>query len=283
MRKARKGRLCLPLAVFGLLVTISHSTAGQQAAGTQRADPQKPAEEKAADQQAPGPEGQQPSAPAPGQGEAKPGDQGKKAQENQTQSGTSKDRLFFLLPNFLTLENAAQVPPLTTGQKFKLEARSTFDPVQFSYYFVLAGINQAANAEAGYGQGAQGYGKRFGAIFADSTIENVMVGAAFPSLLRQDPRYFQKGKGGFGRRTWYALTRIFVTRGDSGHAQFNASEIFGSAIAAGISTYSYHPEADRQFGNVVGTWGTQLGLDSFSFMMKEFWPDIRRFVKRKKS
>lgn len=283
MRKARKVRLCLPLAVFGLVGTITLSTAGQQAAGTQSVDSQQPAEQKAAQQQAPEPQGQQPPVNPSGQGEAKPQEREKKPQENQPQSGTSKDRLFFLMPNFLTLENASQVPPLTTGQKFNVVARSTFDPFQFTYYFILAGISQGANSEGGFGQGAQGYGKRFGAIFADTTIENFMVGAVFPSLLRQDPRYFQKGKGGFGRRTWYALTRIVVTRGDSGNTQFNASEVFGSALSAAISTYSYHPQGDRNLANLGEVWGTQLGLDSFGFMMKEFWPDIRRYLRKKKT
>lgn len=214
------------------------------------------------------------------QGEQKPAS-AEKQQEEQPRSGTSKDRILFLLPNFLTLENAGNMPPLTPAQKFKAVARSTFDPVELAYYGVLAGFGQAIDDEPGYGQGMQGYAKRYASIFADTTIENFMVGAAMPSLLKQDPRYFQKGKGSFGQRAWYAITRIFVIRGDNGHTQFNASEIFGSALAAGISTYSYHPEDDRKFGNVVNTWGTQMSLDSFANMMKEFWPDIRRHFHKK--
>lgn len=116
---------------------------------------------------------------------------------DKNQSGTSNDRLFYALPNFLTLENAGQVPPLTVGQKFKVVTRGSFDYIQIPWYGFLAGISQAENSEPGYGQGAQGYGKRFGAYFADGTIENYFTGAIFPSLLRQDPRFFQSGKGGF--------------------------------------------------------------------------------------
>src|SRR5271170_3398051 len=79
----------------------------------------------------------------------------------------SKDRLFFALPNFLTLENSAHVPPMTTGQKFKVAIRSSFDYVQIPWYAALAGISQAENSEPGYGQGAEGYAKRFGSQFAD--------------------------------------------------------------------------------------------------------------------
>jgi hypothetical protein len=211
-------------------------------------------------------------------------------------SGTSKDRLFFALPNFLTLENAGQVPPLTAGQKFKVVARGSFDPIQIVWYGALSGISQAENSEPGFGQGAEGYGKRYGAYAADGTIENFFVGAILPSVLHQDPRYFQSGRGSFFNRTEYAVSRIFVTRSDSGHRQFNFSEIFGSAIASGISTYSYHPgrtligrnsngaldytASDRTLKNTASVWGSQVGYDTITLVIKEFWPDIRRKVRK---
>jgi hypothetical protein len=195
-------------------------------------------------------------------------------------SATSKDRLFFALPNFLTLENAGQVPPLTRGQKFAVVARGSFDPVQIVWYAALSGICQAENCEPGYGQGAQGYGKRYGAYAADGTIENFFVGAILPSVLREDPRYFQSGQGSFFDRTGYAVSRIFVIRTDSGHRQFNFSEIFGAAIASAISTYSYHPHADRTLANTASVWGSQIGYDTITLVVKEFWPDIRRKLKK---
>jgi len=198
------------------------------------------------------------------------------------QPGTSNDRLFYTLPNFLTLENAGQMPPLTTGEKFKVVARGSFDYVEFPWYAALAGISQAQNSEAGYGQGAAGYGKRYGAAFADGTIENFMVGAVFPSLLKQDPRFYQSGHGTFWHRSGYAISRIFVTRTDSGHEQFNFSEFLGSALAAGICTYSYHPRADRTLANTASVWGTQVGYDMLTIVVKEFWPDIRRKLSHKK-
>jgi len=212
------------------------------------------------------------------------GDKGKgdKDDKSQEQNGTSKDRLFYALPNFLSLENAGQVPPLTTGQKFKVVARGSFDYIQIPWYGFLAGISQAEDSEAGYGQGAEGYEKRYGAYYADGTIENFMTGAILPSLLHQDPRFFQSGQGGFWRRTEYSISRIFVTRTDSGGQQFNYSEVFGSALSAGISTYSYHPRSDRNIGNTLSVWGTQVGYDTITIVVKEFWPDIRRKLKKKK-
>ena len=198
-----------------------------------------------------------------------------------SQSGTSNDRLFDVLPNFLTLENAGQLPPLTTGGKFKVVARGSFDYGDFVWFGLLAGISQAENGEAGYGHGAAGYGKRYGAYFADGITENFMVGAVLPSLLKQDPRYYQSGQGKFLHRLGYAVSRIMITRTDSGGKQFNYSEIFGSAISAGISTYSYHPHADRTLSNTASVWGTQVGYDTIAIVLKEFWPDIRRKLRRK--
>jgi hypothetical protein len=230
---------------------------------------------------------QQPPASQP---QSKTGEAGKddkdkddKTKDQTDQTGTSKDRLFFTLPNFLTVENAGQIPPLTTGQKFKVVTRSSFDYVEFPWYGFLAGISQAENSEPGYGQGASGYGKRYGAAFADGTIENFWTSAIFPSVLHQDPRFFQLGKGGFWHRTGYAISRIFVTRSDSGTSQFNASEIFGSAISAGISTYSYHPHADKTVSNSFSVWGSQIGYDTIVIVVKEFWPDIRRKISHKKT
>jgi hypothetical protein len=127
-------------------------------------------------------------------------------------------------------------------------------------------------------------------------VENFMVGAVFPSALHQDPRFYQLGQGGFFRRTGYAVGRIFVTRSDSGHKQFNYSEIFGAATAAAISTYAYHPSStfvrtptnphlfvgsDKTLSNTLDTWGTQLTLDTITLVVKEFWPDIHRKMSHK--
>lgn len=218
--------------------------------------------------------------------QASPADKAAEADKNQGPqgtSGTSRDRLGFVLPNFLTIENAGKVPALTAKQKFAVVARSSFDWAQYPWYGFLAGVSQAENSEPGYGQGAAGYGKRYGAAWADGTIENFWTAAILPTVFRQDPRYFQKGKGGFWHRTAYAVSRIVVTRSDSGNNQFNASEIFGSAIAAGISTYGYHPHEDKTLRNTASVWGSQVGYDSLSFFVKEFWPDIRRKLRKQKN
>ncbi|MGA3240613.1 MAG: hypothetical protein ABSG03_30445 [Bryobacteraceae bacterium] len=195
-------------------------------------------------------------------------------------SGTSNDRIFYTLPNFLTLENADKAPPLSVGEKFKVTARSSFDPVTFIWHGLQAGISQANNSEPGYGQGAEGYAKRYAQNFADGTIENFTTQAIFPSILHQDPRYYQSGQGGVKRRILYAVSRIFVTRTDSGQSQLNYSEFLGSSTAAVISTYSYHPRGDRNLSTAGSVWASEVGFDALNNLIKEFWPDIRRKLNR---
>jgi len=239
---------------------------------------------RAQDQSAPAqqatPQIQSPSSPQQAQSGATTQQEKEKTREQQT--GTSNDRLFYTLPNFLTIENASEVPRLTVKQKFAVVARGSFDYVEYPWYAFLAGISQAENSEPGYGQGAQGYGKRYGAAFADGTIENFWTAAILPSVLRQDPRFYQMPDGTFMHRTEYAVSRIFITRSDSGSRQFNFSEIVGSAISAAISTYSYHPRADRTIGNTASVWGSQVGYDTLTIEVKEFWPDIRRMIRKKR-
>jgi hypothetical protein len=262
----------LGVAGLGLALVLSLGQALAQPTSEQKDAGQNPAPQTAP-----------PTAPA--SAPASPPDQSKSAGGKTVApaSGTSNDRLMFALPNFLTLENGANVPPLTTGQKFRVVVRSSFDYVAIPWYGLQAGISQAENSEPGYGQGAVGYGKRFGAAAADGTIENFMTSSIFPSVFHEDPRYFQLGKGSFVHRAGYSVSRILVTRTDSGHQQFNISEIIGSALAASISTYSYHPRADKTIVNTAEVWGNEVSYDTLTIVLKEFWPDIRRAIRKKKN
>ena len=211
-------------------------------------------------------------------------------------AGTSNDRLFYALPNFLTLQNSGKLPPLTAGEKFKVVALGTFDPVNYPWWGLLSAISQGEDSERQFGQGWVAYAKRYGITAGDSITENFMVGAVFPSILHQDPRFYPSGKGSIPRRTLSAATRVFVTRGDSGNKQFNFSEVFGAAFAAAVSTYTYHPRSayistttnphlfvpsDQTLSNVFDVWETQVALDAVTFVVKEFWPDIHRKLSHK--
>jgi len=203
---------------------------------------------------------------------------GKSKLEKET--GTVNDRIFEVLPNYGTVENANELPPISSGQKFRLATAGVFDWAAYPFNGLLSAIDQAKDEPKSWGQGWGAYGKRFGASFADNSIGTYMTTAIFPSLLHEDPRYYQLGKGGFRRRAYHAVNRLFVIRTDSGHDRFNYSESVGNAIAAGISNI-YHPEEDRTVSRNLTTFAFLIIYDGLSNELKEFWPDIRRKVFRK--
>lgn len=197
------------------------------------------------------------------------------------QNAVKNDRMFFVMPNYLTVQNEGQVASIPWKEKFAITAKGSFDPYEFVVVGILSGIRQAENAYPAFGQGMEGYGKRYGTAFADQVDGNIMVGAVFPTMLRTDPRYFQLGRGKFLHRMEYAFSRIFVTRRDSGGRLFNFPEFLGNATAITISNV-YYPEADRGFSASAHNWGVQMGIDAFGNELKEFWPDIHRYLLKKK-
>ena len=234
------------------------------------------AQEPAPQQPAPAPSAPQSKSEKDGQDKDNPGATvGKSKLEKET--GTVNDRIFEVLPNYGTVENAHELPPLTSGQKFRLATASVFDWGAYPFNGVLSAIAQARNDPKQWGQGWGAYGKRFGANFADNSIGTYMTTAIFPSLLHEDPRYYQLGKGRFVHRAYHGINRLFVARTDSGHDHFNYSESVGNAVAAAISNI-YHVPADRTASRNATTFGFLILYDGLSNELKEFWPDIRRKV-----
>jgi hypothetical protein len=263
MTFARVFRLRHSLVAFGSLLLVafpSFAQYAQQQAVLDRVALQKQSESQAATQ-------------------SQPGD--KNDQAGKPSEKSKNDRMFFVMPNFLTVGNESQVPPISWKEKFAITAKGAFDPYEFAVVGILAGIRQAENAYPGFGQGFEGYGKRYGAGFADQVDGNIMVGAVYPTILKTDPRYFQLGKGKFIYRFGYAISRIFITRRDSGGRLFNIPEFAGNATAIAISNL-YYPAADRGFAQSANNWGVQMGIDAFGNELKEFWPDIHHYLSNRK-
>jgi hypothetical protein len=199
-----------------------------------------------------------------------------------TQKKQEKRKLLGIVPDYTTVEPGEQSSVLPPGKKFKLGLQ------YFSVYTVVfvaleSAANQASNSPAEYGQGAQGYGKRYGANFADGVTNGVFVTGVFPSLLHQDPRYYRMATGGTFHRGEYAASRVLLTRQDSGRASLNFSEVFGNFTSGAIST-AYYPDSERNASSVFKHAGIQLGFDAGFNVLKEFAPDLeRRFLKRKQT
>jgi hypothetical protein len=193
---------------------------------------------------------------------------------------SGEERLFGFLPGYGIAEAGAKPPPLTSGQKFKL-ATQYLNPYTFVFVAVEGGVNQARNHPEGYGQGAEGYGKRYGAGLADGLTDGLFVTGVYPSLFHQDPRYYRLGDGGFSRRMGYAVTRILMTRQDSGRKAFNVSEVLGSFSSAALAV-TYYPADERDFSDVAERAGVQFAFDAGFNVLKEFYPEIVRKFRRKR-
>jgi hypothetical protein len=190
-----------------------------------------------------------------------------------------KQRVMGFLPNFY-VSYVPDASPLTSKQKFKLAWKSTVDPVTFLLTGAVAGVQQANNVFSGYGQGAQGYGKRYGADYADSVTSIYIGSAILPSLLKQDPRYFYKASGSVRSRIFYAIEMAVVCKGDNGRWQANYSSILGSLAAGGISNL-YYPPQDRD-GAALTFESTAVGIGTTAianvlqeFVIRRLTPNAR--------
>jgi hypothetical protein len=177
-------------------------------------------------------------------------------------------RIFGIFPNFYTsfIWDAA---PLKPKQKFHLAFRAAVDPVTFLTTGMLSGIQQGLDIYPDYGQGAEGYAKRYGADFGDLFIGRIIGAAVLPSVLHQDPRYFYQGTGSIRSRAWHALSAAFVCRGDNGRSQFNYSHILGNLAAGGISNL-YRPDANRGVGLVFGNALLHTAANASGNLVREF-------------
>jgi len=180
-----------------------------------------------------------------------------------------QQRIFGLVPNFFTSYDH-DAAPLNAKQKLELTARTWFDPSAFVINGIAAGVQQAQNTHKGFGQGAQGYGKRYGAAFADYGTSLLLEKTVMPTIFKQDPRYFYKGTGSNGSRALYAISRAFVCRGDNKKDQFCYSS-FIQRYGVGFITNYYYPAADRDKTAAIlrnATYG--IGFDALGNLFQEF-------------
>jgi hypothetical protein len=231
------------------------------------------------------------------QTQSKPGD--KSGEEKKVESKEQSKRVLGVLPQF-GVTDRQDAPPLTPRGKFHLFARSAFDPVTIGIVGLQAGLSQADNQFPAYGQGAQGYGKRFGAAFADEVSAGFWSNFAYPVIFKEDPRYFRLGKGGFTHRFAYGIKQEFVCHTDAGGRSFAFSNILGAFTSGAISNL-YYPgrtlirtipatattpaipiyETDRGLSLTVSRAAIAIAYGTIGGLFDEFWPDIRRKFSRK--
>ena len=193
-------------------------------------------------------------------------------------SGGGHKRILGIIPNYRTSPPLTNYVPLTAGQKFRMASQDAVDPGTFALAGLFAVEAQLTEETPSFGHGAPAFARYFAAATADFMIGDFMTEAVYPALLRQDPRYFRKGSGNAWGRLGYAMRQIVWTHADSGHMQFNVSEVAGNATAMAIGN-AYYPD-NRTLSSNVSKLGIQLAVDTVSNILKEFSPDLDRLFSR---
>lgn len=215
----------------------------------------------------------------------------KKPSETQEDTCTSKpkdepeskqtNRILGVVPNFAAVSANTQLPPLSTKGKFWLATEDSFDYSSFVWTGILAGQEFGLKNYPEFGQGMAGYGRYYWHTFVDGVSGTYFTEAIVPWVTHEDPRYYTLGHGGFFRRTGYALSRVVLTKTDSGLTTFNWSEVVGNGFEAGLSN-AYYPREERGVRQTAINWGAQIESAALNNIAKEFWPDFRRVVLRRK-
>jgi hypothetical protein len=212
-----------------------------------------------------------------------------------------KQRAFGVMPMFQTvsLANSKNIPPLRPKQKFHLMLKSSTDPFVFAQDAVLSGIGQARNTNSGttvtvhpdgtktytrwgFGQGAAGYFKRFGASYADTADGNFWGNAVLPVLLKEDPRYYRMGDGSFSKRFLYSAKTAVWCRRDNGTWGPNYANVAGNFVSGGISNL-YYPSQEGGFEKTTIGALTVTAEGMIGSELIEFLPDIEHhFLKNRR-
>jgi len=167
---------------------------------------------------------------------------------------------------------------LQLKDKFALFVQDSLDPVTFLATGFNAGLDQAQNTDRTYGQGAQGYGKRFGAEFAGQASSRFFKDFAYPTIFSEDPRYYRLIHGSAAKRLLHALEHTVVAQRDSGSRMFNFSEWLGTTSTVVLSN-TYHPDNQRGFSSAAQRVGYSVLQDAGFDVLREFWPEISRKFK----
>lgn len=187
-------------------------------------------------------------------------------------------RILGLVPNFRTAPFPNPYQPLSAREKFKIASEDSFDRGTIALGLIFGAEAQWMNSNPAFGDGLPAYARYAATSYVGFVIGDYMTEAIYPTLLHQDPRYFRRGVGGARSRLGYSLGQIFWTHTDSGGMQFNYSEIAGNATEVAISQIYY--QNGRTVHDAAQGLAIQVGVDAASNVLKEFWPDLQRKLRR---
>lgn len=171
------------------------------------------------------------------------------------------------------------LPPIGVADKLRIHALRVVSPDKWVGWAAYAGLQQLRDSPPEWGQGASGYGRRFASNAGYTAVRNVL-GFGLDSTLHEDPRYHKSKRTGFGPRTADALRQIFVCHTDSGGETF-AVWRFGSAYGAAFISNTWMPTSANSPSDAMISGTLSIGADAAANLFYEFWPDIKKRLRRK--
>lgn len=202
-----------------------------------------------------------------------------RAEAEREVKAEEKQRIGGVIPNFNVVLSGTAVP-LTPKEKFDLAFHSVIDPYTIGLAVIVGGgFGELDDDHTGYNHGPAGFFKRVGASYADNADGTMIGNAVLPVLLKQDPRYFRKGTGTIKSRIVYSALTAFICRSDSGHRQFNTSNVLGNFISGAISN-AYYPASERGVSLTISNASTVTLEGMIGAQLLEFSPDVTDKLKR---
>jgi hypothetical protein len=166
----------------------------------------------------------------------------------------------------------SQFKPLTQGERFHHFVTGTFNAESVLRAAAGAAILQATNTPSEWGQGGDGYARRFANDYAQHVIrQTIMYGAA--DLLHEDNRYFPSERTGAMPRLKYAVESTFLARKDDGTRRLSWSRLGAIAATAFISR-EWQPPSTRGPEHAAASFGTVVGAEAGFNIAREFFPKI---------
>ena len=274
-------KVVLPLILLILAIFFSPSVTRSQTLLTDQSNRRADARQSVTSQSDQAPASASDKATESASSPTTPDSQNKNTKEEDSEGQQTK-RMLWVVPNFGAVSANTQLPPMSTHDKFVLASRdSVTDYSSYTWAAILAEQAMLLNSDPELGHGIAGYGRYYWRTFTDGVSGTFFTEAIIPALTHEDPRYYTLGKGGFFRRTGYAISYTFITKTDSGGTAFNWSEVGGNALEAALSN-AYYPPEERGLSQTAVNWGTQMESAVLNHVFQEFWPDIRRKLLRQK-
>lgn len=196
-------------------------------------------------------------------------------------SNAPSKRVLFIIPNYRSVAAGSILPPQTVHQKFSTAVSDTVDPANFALSALVAGYDYGRGATKEFGSGGVAFGRYYWHALADQSIENLSVEFLVPALTHEDTRYYTLGRGTVAKRFEYSVSRIAITRSDSGKRTVNLGELLGAGLASGVSS-RYYPASQRDASSVLSSYALNLGIDAASYVVREFDADLTRKFSREK-